>query len=404
MNVLDSGNTTQGLEAAVEEALASPRALRFPPNLERKYILETIQQRFQGYLLLGWIAIFLFDLFTVADYIMLPDIYPLAWGVRLGIATPVMIAVMLLARLRLFRRYIANVLTLLGFLAGACLLSFMVISSSPHVQHYYAGVVMIIMFAAIVVRLPFWHTFILCWALFGLYLLVLPLIRHMPDEVLLNIGFIMFSTNLLVLLGNYRMEQELRREYLRSLKMQIDAEKLDELNSQLEALAISDPLTGLFNRRHFDAHFSSEWRIAVREHLSLALIFLDIDFFKRYNDHYGHQAGDQCLLKIAMAITENVHRPGDACARYGGEEFLVLLANTNMEQAVYVAGKIRDYIKGLHIPHAASDAEAYVTVSMGISQMMPTLDNSPDELLAMADRALYRAKKEGRNRICQAAA
>lgn len=391
----------EALESAVEKALVSPFK-KFPPNLEKKYVREAIQQRFRGYIMLGWIAIFLFDLFMIADYIMLPDVYLVAWGVRLGLATPVMMLVMLLARLRVFRRYIAYILTVLFFLGGASLLSLMVISNSPHVQHYYGGVILVILFAAIVIRLPFWHTFTLCWSLFVLYLITLPMLMPMAGPVMLNIGFILFGTNFLVLLGNYRIEQELRREYLRSLKMRIDAEKMDKLNSQLEALAISDPLTGLFNRRHFDAHFGSEWRIAVREHFPVSLIFIDIDFFKRYNDNYGHQAGDQCLMKIAMAITENVHRPGDACARYGGEEFLVLLANTNMGQAIYVARKIQDYIHGLRIPHDDSEVADIVTVSMGVAQMTPTLDDTSDELLKRADRALYRAKKEGRGRICRA--
>jgi len=173
-------------------------------------------------------------------------------------------------------------------------------------------------------------------------------------------------------------------------------------NQKLQELATTDGLTGIANRRQFDRVFILEWRRLAREVLPLSLIMFDIDFFKPYNDFYGHLRGDDCLRQVAGAIASSTNRAGDLPARYGGEEFAVILPNTSAEGANVVARKICDRIASLKLPHARSPIGPYVTLSCGIATAIPAPDVSLDTLIHSADSALYQAKNEGKNRICYA--
>ncbi len=164
-------------------------------------------------------------------------------------------------------------------------------------------------------------------------------------------------------------------------------------------LASSDGLTQLANRRRFDEYLVQQFWVAAREKELLSLILCDIDFFKLYNDTYGHQAGDECLRMVAKAIQRSAKRPADLVARYGGEEFAIILPQTNLKGALRVAKEIQIRVKDLQIPHIASEVSEYITLSVGIASLVPTHDLSPTELVAATDRALYQAKKTGRDRI-----
>ncbi|MUG98326.1 diguanylate cyclase [Scytonema sp. UIC 10036] len=174
---------------------------------------------------------------------------------------------------------------------------------------------------------------------------------------------------------------------------------LHQANHELERLINLDGLTQVANRRRFDQVLEFEWCRLRREQLPLSLILCDVDYFKRYNDTYGHIAGDVCLQKIAQAISNSAKRPADLVARYGGEEFAVLLPNTNLEGAVKVADLIQQQIQELYLPHIESNISQYVTLSLGVSSLVPTHKESKEILIRVADRALYEAKKRGRNCI-----
>ncbi|MEG5163488.1 diguanylate cyclase [Microcoleus sp. AT3-A2] len=163
-------------------------------------------------------------------------------------------------------------------------------------------------------------------------------------------------------------------------------------------IAATDGLTQVANRRCFDEQLQSEWQRLNQGQNLLSLIMLDVDYFKRYNDCYGHQAGDICLVKVASSAAQAVKRSSDLFARYGGEEFAAILPNTDADGAIAVAESIREAIRDLGIPHEQSDVSAIVTVSMGIATVIPTAEISPDELIALADQALYDAKRQGRDR------
>jgi adenylate cyclase len=172
-------------------------------------------------------------------------------------------------------------------------------------------------------------------------------------------------------------------------------------NQALYRLANYDGLTQIPNRRQFDEYLQQEWKRMAREKSQLSLILCDVDFFKLYNDTYGHQAGDSCLQKVAQAMSQTIKRPSDLVARYGGEEFAVILPNTNLEGAMIVAEEIRSQVKILAVPHTASGVSEYVTVSLGVTSMIPVADIPAALLVKSADEALYRAKQKGRNRLCK---
>jgi diguanylate cyclase (GGDEF)-like protein len=176
-------------------------------------------------------------------------------------------------------------------------------------------------------------------------------------------------------------------------------QQLEAANQELHRLATSDGLTHVANRRCFDECLEREWKRMMREHKPLSLILCDIDFFKPYNDTYGHQAGDDCLQQVANAIRMAVKRAGDLVARYGGEEFAVILPSTDTEGAMQVAQEIQLQIKTLNIAHANSAITNCVTISVGVGTTIPSKDSSPNMLIAITDKALYKAKAEGRDRI-----
>jgi len=173
------------------------------------------------------------------------------------------------------------------------------------------------------------------------------------------------------------------------------------VNLELQRLVTIDALTEVANRRGFEEYFYQEWQRMKREQHPLSLILCDVDFFKSYNDTYGHRAGDRCLIEIAQAIKDIVKRPGDLVARYGGEEFAVILPNTDTEGVTYVAEKICDAIRKLAIPHQNSQVSPYVTMSAGFTTVIPQANSDLEEMIAAADRALYQAKTAGRDRFVQ---
>ncbi len=176
--------------------------------------------------------------------------------------------------------------------------------------------------------------------------------------------------------------------------------ELATANKTLKQLSSLDGLTGVSNRRHFDELAKLEWKRALRDKLSLSLVMVDVDFFKNYNDTYGHQAGDDCLIKVANALKSVITRETDTIARYGGEEFVAVLPNTDIRGAIALGDEMRAKVESLGLVHAKSDVYKRVTISVGVAAMTPDKNSSLQELLANADKALYKAKHKGRNQVC----
>lgn len=177
---------------------------------------------------------------------------------------------------------------------------------------------------------------------------------------------------------------------------------LKHKTDQLEQLAMLDSLTAIPNRRNFEQELSKVWSVAQRKSREIAVALLDIDYFKQYNDHYGHAAGDRCLQLVAKTISASLHRPMDFVARYGGEEFVMILPDLTLDETIMVAEKVRENIENLNIRHEHPDIQGQLTVSIGVASTIPTQHKMDRHILEEADKNLYRAKKMGRNQLFQA--
>lgn len=209
---------------------------------------------------------------------------------------------------------------------------------------------------------------------------------------------------------NYRLQ--LLNEQLRQANIELErvvneqaaiiaarTAELQAANKELMHLSVTDRLTELPNRRYFDAYLRQEWLAAIRDRQPLSLILADVDYFKAYNDHYGHHAGDLCLQQVAQVLQQAVQRPRDFVARYGGEEFVIVLPNTDLGEAELIGRQIQHTLQDCHIVHEHSQVSHCVTLSFGVASLIPLGVASPLELFNAADKALYDAKRQGRNCI-----
>ena len=198
---------------------------------------------------------------------------------------------------------------------------------------------------------------------------------------------------------NKQLQGDLLELRQRDLQLNEEKDKAENLAEKLLILSTRDGLTGIANRRHFDEYLAKEWNRSVRSGSQISLILCDIDHFKTYNDHYGHQKGDLCLQQVSSILEEYTRRESDLAARYGGEEFAIVLPDTTLDNAVNIAEKIRSAIVKAAISHDASEVTNIVTISMGVSTIRPNQVVFSAALIAEADRLLYQAKAEGRNRV-----
>lgn len=228
-----------------------------------------------------------------------------------------------------------------------------------------------------------------------LFLFSVPILSMVIGENIVIRGafsLVNLASYALILILLYSAKRMLEKWFMLAMERERENRRLIE---RLSKLAHRDPLTGLSNRRYFNAYFDS---VFVRESSGVehfSVILIDVDYFKKYNDHYGHQAGDECLVRLAECFLRCVRRSQDLVARYGGEEFIILLPKADLHEAVAVAERIKTQVAALQIPHAQSGVSPWVSVSQGIAQWRPGVDKQ--RLIASADRALYQAKSQGRS-------
>jgi len=219
-------------------------------------------------------------------------------------------------------------------------------------------------------------------------------------EIMAVLIIVCLTVLIFILTNKFRKMFDEVDELSKNLEIEISLRSA-ELNKVLYELSITDDLTGLYNRRHFNEIFKGAWKICVREKKPISIIMIDIDYFKNYNDHYGHVAGDAALSNVASAVKNSLNRASDIAARYGGEEFIVLLPNTDVKGSRLIADNIRKKIAGLGMEHSKSLVSPVLTVSMGVSSTYPAIGDNATDLIKKADDLLYRAKENGRDRIEQ---
>ncbi|NJL90912.1 MAG: diguanylate cyclase [Coleofasciculaceae cyanobacterium SM2_1_6] len=220
-----------------------------------------------------------------------------------------------------------------------------------------------------------------------------------PNRMVVAVLTFFQKKNLVIRLDSLQLIMTIANQLSSFIQRKQAEDQLRELNLELKKLANLDGLTQVANRRRFDDYFLQEWSRAMREGQWLSLILCDVDYFKPYNDHYGHLAGDDCLQRVAQTMNDHVQRPADLVARYGGEEFVVLLPNTSSGGAEQVARNLQSRIQSLRLPHAQSTVKPYVTMSLGVASVIPRANLSPEDLISAADQALYQAKHQGRDRV-----
>jgi diguanylate cyclase (GGDEF)-like protein len=212
-----------------------------------------------------------------------------------------------------------------------------------------------------------------------------------------GIAFYIFA--MIILFMRYILLRQDAKRSAAEEQLKENHEQIKILNHSLEQLSKKDSLTGLYNRRYFDEMIRHEWNRGLRSQQEISCILIDIDHFKKYNDHYGHQAGDKCIKTISDLLKKNFRRSGEVVARYGGEEFIIAMADTGEEEARLSTVKLQLALKRLNLEHAASDTDDYVTISAGLAVYIPNKNLSVEDMIRDADEALYQAKEAGRDRL-----
>ena len=279
------------------------------------------------------------------------------------------------------------------------LINLLIFQSSNSGYYIYAIINQMISMLLVALGLRFTtRVLTLLYTVGGVLGLTLGLLMQLPVDLLaFGYYYVLYGVVVVALAGI--AERQERFSFLQELMVSHQSKELAELNRQLDRIAHHDALTGIPNRRSFDIASEREWEIALREQRPLSLLLLDVDFFKRYNDTYGHDSGDQCLKTVAHAIRDTMLRPADLAARYGGEEFVVLMPDTDAAGAAEVAVRILQAVEACGIPHASSSAAPHVTVSIGITTLLPVPGQPLKDAIRQADEALYQAKENGRRQF-----
>lgn len=383
------------------------RWMKFPAALEHEFLSQDPQQRLRHFIISGLISLVVYDGFLVADYLLIPDVFSIAVQLRLLIFTPLALLALLILWLNRDKPLIHHpvlldsAVVISGLFAAATLAYALSITRSPLSDFYHAGFAVVVMYGNLVQRLRFWSALGFSLAVLAIQVVGIWVLPNFNPRLVWPICSLTAATVAFSLCANYVMERDKRRRYLLSERERELVKALSEVNLKLQQLSRVDVLTGLFNRRHFQEYLQDLWQRAKHGGTEVAIIMMDVDHFKPYNDHYGHPAGDECLRQVAIVMQNSLRKPGDMVARYGGEEFIAVLPDTSLALALQAAERLRNAVEGMAMAHEASPNLPVVTVSLGVACCNAAMPGAtPDSLISRADRALYDAKHQGRNRVC----
>ncbi|PCJ18367.1 MAG: hypothetical protein COB04_07550 [Gammaproteobacteria bacterium] len=371
--------------------------IKLPPALERDYFDTQLLQNFlllRIILILGICFLFIAQLL---EGFLLPEMPTEIWQIR----TPVVITLLatwLIANTHLFRHKHQSILSLcllltcLSILAGAILFP---IEPYKTLNYMVVVLVQLVGYSATPIR-PInavkVSAIVAALTLFSLAKLeMLPLKHWVPIASIYLLG-----TFVAVLLA-FQLERINLINFIQATRLNMEKVKLNHANAELKDLATTDALTGIANRREFDQVLQFEWNRATRNGQALSLLFLDLDFFKQYNDTYGHQMGDICLVQIAQALSQATQRSGDTAFRFGGEEFVIIVPSCSEAELLKYGEIIRQTIEDLAIPHQASTIKPHITCSIGGASWQVRITDTQENFIKTADQALYRAKANGKN-------
>ncbi len=349
-----------------------------------------------------------YAVFAVLDLLVVSQNTSMLWGIRFGVVLPATLLLYLFSRRAGFERWMQPALAAWIVLSGWGIVA-MVAVIPPAVSHvYYVGLILVLIIGYTYTRLRFGWASGAGWLIVIAYQTVAVAIDTPLQTLLIN-DFFFIGANVLGMLSCRAIEQYARDNFLLVRRVRIEQERvaaanheLAEVNRDLARQALLDGLTGIPNRRSFDGAFTMEWARMQREGTPLTVVLCDIDRFKAYNDACGHLVGDDCLRDVAAAVWEAARRPADHVARFGGEEFALILPHTGPEGGRRVAEAVRAAVRRRGIPHPRAAVDGIVTVSLGVASLIPVPEVSPEALLEAADRAMYQAKSQGRDRVVAA--
>ncbi len=369
----------------------------FPEKLEelfQKYYFFKSINRIRIMLIFG-LLVYIF--FGIADYILFPKMYRELWSLRALTLFAIAPAVFFIFT---GKRYsvVYFVYSVIAITVGLSIVGMMSMILPYEAQIYYAGIFLVIFFLYTLSGIPFLYTSISSTVIISLYFLIDIFFLHSGSKYLISNMFFLISANIMGLIGGYILEYYIRKDFLLSLKIYLDKKDLESLTKRLKHLSSYDELTGLANRRKLKEFFERELKRAVREKFPISVLMIDIDFFKAYNDYYGHIKGDRILKEIGMVINNHARRPTDIAGRWGGEEFIIVLSNINKKQASVLANDLHKDILNRKIKHKLSPT-GRLTVSIGGYTEIPDNTRTIDEFINRADKALYKAKYLGRNKV-----
>ncbi len=384
LNPDDSQQLIIDESAAARQLRARFPLLRFEDDLEREFRREQARSR------MGQIR---FNLFLAAGLVVgFGLLNGLVTGtgiqapmglVQFGLLLPAVLIAIGVTYLDKAHRIYPRVAPLLAPIAGITVIAVEIKAAQAGVQLVFVTVVLASIFIYYLYGLLFYQALranLIMWCAY----LAFGVVGALPETSVLYNALVLLLANVVGATTAYTFEMEIRTHFLEQ--------------RMLQEMAARDGLTAIYNRRRFDEHLDTVWQLAQREGVTLALLLVDIDYFKRYNDQHGHQAGDDALKAVAAGLRRSARRPLDFVARYGGEEFAVILYDPSRQYLQETAHRIHANIAALAIPHGDSVASPLVTVSVGVAYVAPTLERSTAGFVQLADEALYEAKADGRNR------
>ena len=382
------------------------RNLRFPYHLEVDYQDDVNKTFLLGSRVILAFGILVYLAFGFADQSLGRDVGDTIWVIRIVITGSLLLGLVVIYTQNWVRLMVPA--TSFGMMiVGLSVIYFISLMEEPYSYAYHLGLVPWQVYILVALRnhiraIAFTSLLVLTiYAIFVFNKQFAPVVPELDALVGTMRSLFLVFWVLLLAMGvflAYQMEHASRANFLKNRLLTLDAKRLKLLGEELHLLSTTDSLTGLANRRHFETCYDAEWRRAIRSQDAITLIMIDIDYFKNYNDHYGHQAGDTCLRSVSDVFQTYAQRSGELVARYGGEEFIMLLPKMTLEGGQHIARSLCKRIEEMSLSHADSP-EKVVTISAGVASCIPGIDDESEQLLKDADRCLYLAKGNGRNQV-----
>lgn len=372
--------------------------LFFPRALESVYQAQHLEERRRHLILASIAGLLVFNAYTYGSRAMYPDIAPAVLNTVL-VLTLIMLVAVGVSMLLTVKAWVRESLYAIGTTVVVVTLVQVLLHSQAFTVYAYAVALFLIpMFACVVARQPFWFALVPTLATLGCLGLFKPgtLIEKL---IMQDTAITVINASVYTLIAAYALEHGARKAWLLHQIGVRQREAIEQTSRHLRQLSVSDPLTGLSNRREFEAAFERAWAECSQGQKAVGLLTMDVDFFKHFNDHHGHPAGDRCLVQVARVLAEVAARERSFAARLGGEEFAILLPGRTQEQTMQVGQQVCAAMREARIDHGFSAAALHVTLSVGAASLTAGARHGAQELLKAADGALYQAKTTGRNRV-----